>query len=80
MFRLIEPRFAVLLLLGAPLIGQSNPPRIATSGVVNAGDYTPVLAPGMHMSVFGSNLAATTKVAETAPLPQALDGVSVEVV
>ncbi len=54
MFRLIQTRFfSLALLLGAPLIGQSNQARVATSGVVNAGDYTPVLAPRMHMSVFG---------------------------
>jgi uncharacterized protein (TIGR03437 family) len=80
-FGFIQTRFFfITLLLGAALLGQSNPPRIATSGVVNAGDYTPVLAPGMHMSVFGFNLASTTKIAETAPVPEVLDGVSIEVV
>jgi len=62
----LRQRFAMLVLLIAPLHAQSNVPRINEGGVVNAGDYTSVLSPGMHMSVFGVHLAGATKVAETA--------------
>lgn len=59
---------------------QAPPPAIHPSGVVNAADYTPELAPGMWMAIFGSNLAPRQVVADRVPLPDVLEGVSVEVV
>src|SRR5271157_4185829 len=49
-------------------------------GVVNAADYTANFAPGMIVSLFGTNFAAAVNLASTIPLPNNLAGVSVEVV
>ncbi len=54
-------------------------PVISAGGVLNGADYTPDIAPGMMVSVFGQNLAPRTTAARTVPLPSELDGVSVEV-
>jgi uncharacterized protein (TIGR03437 family) len=46
--------------------------------IVNAADYSPVVAPGSLITIFGSGLSATTRRAESLPLPLALDGVEVK--
>lgn len=70
-------RTALLLLVlpAAPALAQA----IAAGGVVNAADYTPAVAPGSLIAVFGSGLAASTASAATVPLPTAIAGTSVEV-
>jgi uncharacterized protein (TIGR03437 family) len=55
-------------------------PTIGTGGVVNGADYSPRLAPGGIMSIYGTNLAVTSKVATQLPLPASLDGTSVDVI
>jgi len=55
-------------------------PLINEGGVVNAADYTPQVAPGMIVSIFGSELAPGVEVATVIPLPTVLLGVRVEVV
>ncbi|MCS7315402.1 MAG: hypothetical protein NZ554_08020 [Bryobacteraceae bacterium] len=54
-------------------------PTISAGGVLNGADYTPDIAPGMMVSIFGSNLAPRTTAAQAVPLPVELEGVSVEV-
>ena len=46
---------------------------------MNAADYTPQVAPGMIVSIFGTDLAPATEAASSVPLPAALQNVSVEV-
>jgi uncharacterized protein (TIGR03437 family) len=49
------------------------------SGATNAASYRQSYAPGMVMSIFGTQLALTTNTGTTLPLPTALDNVSVTV-
>ncbi|MBZ5726717.1 MAG: Ig-like domain repeat protein [Acidobacteriia bacterium] len=58
-------------------IGASS--AISISGVTNAASYQQAVAPGMLLSVFGRNLANSTKGAPSVPLPTTLDGVSATV-
>src|SRR5207248_3415092 len=65
---------------------QSPPllPTITLNGVVNAANLTGAIAPGTWVSIFGSNLSATTRPWRDADfvagkLPTALDGVSVTI-
>jgi uncharacterized protein (TIGR03437 family) len=57
----------------------SATPLISSGGVVNAGSFQPVLAPGADASIFGTHFAATTVVAPSVPFPLTLGGVSVTV-
>jgi len=52
-------------------------PSLAETPVVNAASFTPRLAPGAVVSIFGESLAGEERVAESLPLPQDLGGVSV---
>jgi uncharacterized protein (TIGR03437 family) len=54
-------------------------PVITPGGVVNGIDYSAAIAPGMVLAVFGSNLAANEVAASDVPLPNNLDGTTVEV-
>lgn len=62
----------LLLLLAATLAAQ---PRV--TGVGNAADYAPAVAPGSLATVVGTGLAPTTGSAASLPLPTTLNGVSV---
>lgn len=57
----------------------SLPPQFASSAVVSAADFRPMLAPGSLVSVFGSRLSQGTAAAESLPLPQQLNAVRVTV-
>jgi uncharacterized protein (TIGR03437 family) len=57
----------------------SATPLISSGGVVNAGSFQPVLAPGADASIFGAHFAATAVVAPSVPFPLTLGGVSVTV-
>lgn len=59
---------------------QSSPPAIATGGILNAADYGSAVAPGTMVSIFGSALAPRTSAASSVPLPNTLEGVTVEAV
>jgi uncharacterized protein (TIGR03437 family) len=48
-------------------------------GVVNAASYTPAVAPGSLISIFGSNLARTTVAAQQIPLPVSLADTTVTI-
>lgn len=52
-------------------------PSLSDTPVVNAASFTPRLAPGAVVSIFGESLAGEERVAESLPLPQDLGGVSV---
>lgn len=51
-------------------------PEIAPGGVVNAGSFTPRLAPGSVVSIFGINLASAHRRSAGLPLPAELDGIT----
>jgi uncharacterized protein (TIGR03437 family) len=53
------------------------PPSIA--GLTNGASFTAGYAPGMALSIFGSNLATGTLVASNVPLPASLSNVSVTI-
>ena len=53
------------------------PPAVNAGGVLNAGSYTTAgVAPGSIVSIFGTNLAASTASAGAIPLPAALSDVT----
>jgi uncharacterized protein (TIGR03437 family) len=58
-------------------IGASS--AISVGGVANGASYQHVYAPGMLVSVFGTNLAGTAQLASTLPLPLTMAGVSATV-
>ena len=49
------------------------------TGAQNAASFKPVFAPGMLMSLYGTNLANSTQAAKSMPLPRNMDGVTVAV-
>jgi uncharacterized protein (TIGR03437 family) len=59
------------------VIGAS--PAITIGGVTNAASFQQIFAPGMLMSVFGSQLAPSTQSASSLPLPLTMAGVSATV-
>lgn len=55
-------------------------PAILTNGTVNAADYSRTFAPGAIVSIFGTNLSASTGGAVSVPLPTTLAGTTVNVI
>ena len=53
------------------------PPVLAVNGVVNAGDFSPSVAPGSLVTIFGQNLAIRPTSFSKFPLPATLGSVSV---
>jgi uncharacterized protein (TIGR03437 family) len=68
-----------LVLLGVAAFGQT--PVVSPGGVLNSAsfDKTVPVAPGSLISIFGSNLASTTAVADSVPLSTELGNVSVTI-
>jgi uncharacterized protein (TIGR03437 family) len=66
----------ITVAVSATTAGAGTP---AVSGVVNAASYRAGFAPGEIVAVFGSQLAVTTDVVTTAPLPVTFDGVAATV-
>lgn len=58
---------------------HSSAAKPSISAGTNGASYQQAYAPGMVMSLFGSQLALTTRSAATTPLPTTLDNVSVTV-
>lgn len=56
---------------------SSGPPFI--TGIANGASFSPTFAPGMIVSVFGSNLALGTQSASSVPLPGQMQGTSVTI-
>jgi uncharacterized protein (TIGR03437 family) len=59
------------------VVGAS--PSISIGGVANAASFQQSFAPGMLMSVFGGQLAPSTQIAGSLPLPLTMAGVSATV-
>ena len=63
--------------------GQVRPPSgggaPAITAIGNGASYSAVFAPGMILTIFGSNLAPSTAAATSVPLPQQLAGVTVSI-
>jgi uncharacterized protein (TIGR03437 family) len=59
------------------VVGQSS--RTLIGGVLHGASFKTAFAPGMILSVFGSNLAPATVIAGAVPLPLSLAGVSATV-
>jgi uncharacterized protein (TIGR03437 family) len=68
-----------MLFLGAAAFAQD--PSVAAGGVLNAASFDKAMpvTPGSLISIFGSNLAATTATADSIPLSTVLGGVNVKV-
>ncbi len=68
-----------LLILGTSAFAQA--PSVAPGGVLNAAsfDKTMPVTPGSLISIFGSNLAATTATADSIPLSSQLGNVRVSI-
>ena len=75
---LIAATLALLLVISG-LYAQSAAPALASGGILNAADYGRAVAPGTMVAVFGTNLAPRTTAATSVPLPNVLEGVSVEI-
>ena len=69
----------VTLTLSGVTPPPTGAPVITSESVVNGADFTDSFSPGIIVSIFGQNLAASTAGAQATPLPTSLDGVSVEV-
>ena len=52
-------------------------PAPAIAAIANGASFKQTYAPGMLLSVFGTNLASSTESASSVPLPDSLEGVSV---
>jgi hypothetical protein len=65
--------------IGHVTLVVSAPPQISNGGVVNAASFTPRVAPGSLISVFGTDLATAKASAEAVPLPKSLAGTSVTI-
>src|SRR5436190_13203690 len=76
-------RFLLLLFPLLPVLAQK--PVISPNGVVNAASLAGAdqpgwaIAPGAIVSIFGENLARTTRSPDSVPLPRELEGTSVSV-
>ena len=58
-------------------VTSSGPPAIA--GLANGASFRQTYAPGMVLTIFGSNLADATWIASSVPLPVQVSGVSVTI-
>jgi hypothetical protein len=70
------PWLSSLLLMSSGAFSQALP-KVDPAGVVNGASYAQPIAPGSLVSIFGTNLAATTMTAQETPLPTELAGTSV---
>src|SRR5438045_7779227 len=68
-----------VLILGSAAYAQT--PSVASGGVLNAASFDRAMpvTPGSLISIFGSNLAATTATADSIPLSTRLGGVGVTI-
>ncbi|MCH7977835.1 MAG: S8 family serine peptidase [Acidobacteria bacterium] len=63
-----------------PYWGTFLQPRVNSSGVINAASFSsgsPLVSAGSLITIFGTQMADTTAVAQTVPLPLSLGGVTV---
>ena len=64
---------------GGLLVVNASSVTPSIGGVTDAASYQQSYAPGMVMSIFGTQLALSTNIGSTLPLPTVLDNVSVTV-
>jgi uncharacterized protein (TIGR03437 family) len=76
---LIQAADAVPQFLEVPVLFKVGSSGAAISGVSNGASFQPAFAPGMILSVFGTQLAPSTQTASSLPLPLTLAGVSASV-
>ncbi|HTP31790.1 MAG TPA: protease pro-enzyme activation domain-containing protein [Candidatus Acidoferrales bacterium] len=77
---LIQSATAAPQLLTVPIaLVVGGAPAISIGGVTNGASYKTVFAPGMLMSVFGTNLAPAAEHAGSVPLPFTMQGVTATV-
>src|SRR5438105_5132466 len=82
---MIQVRRFLLLLFSSVLSVLAQKPVISPKAVVNAASLAGAdqpgwaIAPGSIVSIFGENLARTTRSADSVPLPRELEGTSVSV-
>src|SRR5579863_2779235 len=66
-----------VVLLSLASLAHAQTPAVNAGGVVNSGSYAAHgVAPGSIVSIFGTNLAATTTLAKSIPLPTTLSDVT----
>jgi uncharacterized protein (TIGR03437 family) len=68
------------LCLAGIIAPAASAQTIFTAGTVNSADYSRSFAPGALISIFGTNLAASTAQWTSFPLPASLAGTSVQLV
>ncbi|MDP8979487.1 MAG: protease pro-enzyme activation domain-containing protein [Acidobacteriota bacterium] len=61
------------------LTGSGSNPTPSIAGLTNGASFQQTYAPGMILSVFGSQLATTTAQANSVPLPVSMNGVAVTI-
>jgi len=66
------------LMLSMAAVSSAQSPVLPAAGVVNTADYTPNIAPGSLISLFGGNLASAVIQAAKPPLAKTLGGAAVE--
>jgi uncharacterized protein (TIGR03437 family) len=76
---LIQSVDAVPQFLEVPVVFTVGASGATIGGVSNGASFQPAFAPGMILSVFGSQLASSTQTAAGLPLPLTLAGVSASV-
>ena len=72
---------ALLAVLVFSVVAAAQTPAVSSGGVLNAASFDRAMpvTPGALISIFGSNLAATTATADSIPLSTVLGGVNVKV-
>ena len=76
-FRPLRLRSVLALGLGFGLVMACEAQTIAN--ILNAASFTPVVAPGCWVAIFGSGLAASSFAGQSVPFPTQLNGVSVSI-
>jgi uncharacterized protein (TIGR03437 family) len=69
--------FSLVLFLTAAVAAQAQTPAVAQGGVLNAANGISPVTPGSLVSIYGTNLAGALAQADTIPLSDALNKVSV---
>jgi uncharacterized protein (TIGR03437 family) len=72
---------ALLAVLALSVAALAQTPAVTSGGVLNAASFDRAMpvSPGALISIFGSNLAATTATADSIPLSTVLGGVNVKI-
>jgi uncharacterized protein (TIGR03437 family) len=66
-----------MLELTGSVAASTATPIVGAGGIVNAASYTPTIAPGALISIYGSNFGGATNMASSAPWPALLGNTQV---